>query len=104
MSRLLPRARTVRSIRGLTLALLAALFAGPGCQRAERYEVHRHAPPDVPKRAEPEEKKPLPANYAWELRRGTPRADVRLEFVHEGTQPDEWRKLKGFWNDPLPAR
>src|SRR5262245_41208836 len=92
------------------LALLAGLAALAGCQKARPY-TPRAARPIEPRKKEDrrqEEKErpaPLVASLHWmDPGRGGNQKDVRIEFVHEGTQPEEWNRLRKFWNDPLPGR
>jgi cytochrome c peroxidase len=87
---------------GLSLAL-------GGCQPAGRYSVKTPktaAAMPAPSKggSEDDGKKsaaeplPLPPGLAWQ--QADPRwlvPDVRIEFVHEGTEPRRWAQLRQFW-------
>jgi cytochrome c peroxidase len=91
----LPSPRAVVASSCLALALLAA-----GCQKAGPYKARSAEKADKAEAAPKPES--LPADYVWELGRGGD--DVRLEFVHQGTQPKEWAELKAFWTDTRLTR
>jgi cytochrome c peroxidase len=77
-----------------------------GCQKARTYDPRPGSRAVAPAKssggaAEKQAIKPIPADFAWmDPGRFAPASDVRIEFVHEGTQLEEWKKLKAFWNDP----
>src|SRR5262249_1443766 len=99
------RARTVAAL-ALLLGLSAALA---GCRKAQPY-TPRAARPSEPGKAdrrkkEKERPEPLKSSVGWiDPGRRENKQDVRIEFVHEGSQKEEWNKLKKFWTDPLPGR
>ena len=90
--------------------VLMGLVCLVGCQRARPYNPV--APTSKTTARDTQESKPdaplepLPADFAWQdegpqvVRKG----DARIEFVHQGSQPEEWKKLAGHWNDPTLAR
>jgi cytochrome c peroxidase len=94
-------------MRHLAAFILPALLLA-GCQRAHTYD------PRAGKRAADEpgasatgertakRLKPIPEDYAWQDDTGRlpSTKDIPIVFVHEGKQPDEWKKLKLYWNDP----
>lgn len=82
----------------LALALLSPLLTG--CERARPYNPRpgRGVDTSSPTAERP---KPLPPDVAWlEMGRDPFVGDVPIEFVHEGSRPDEWAKLPTFWNEP----
>jgi cytochrome c peroxidase len=103
MSQLPPRAARAAA-PGVALAFTLLLA---GCQKAAPYNPRAKGTAEASEKgsqgAAPAKPEPLPAAYVWERSSGT-RKEVRIEFVHQGTQPEEWARLEGFWNDSLPAR
>jgi cytochrome c peroxidase len=94
-------------MRPLCWIVLPLVLAG--CQKARTYDPRPGGPSvAVGQRedgaADKEGAKPLPEDYAWmDPGRFGAADDIRIEFVHEATQGDEWKKLKGFWNEPALA-
>src|SRR5262249_2963904 len=88
------------------LILLPVLLVTAGCQRAGPY-----TPPGARRTIAENKKKdikidlsaaePLPETLGWldPGRQPVLSGDVRIDFVHEGTSPEEWKKLAGYWND-----
>src|SRR5947209_7487142 len=110
----------MRHLQGLAwVALLAALglAAGAGCQKIGKFpkptksekedsteETSDEKAAKKPKdKKPPAEKKPepLPSDYAWILptarQRRLMEPEVPIKFVHEGTEPEKWKKLDKFW-------
>jgi cytochrome c peroxidase len=86
--------------KGMFFACALALTAG--CQPAGRYGGPKTAatPPEVVKPAPPSPKL-LPPDLVWiDADKLAPRGDVPLEFVHAGTDSEEWNRLPAFWNPP----
>src|SRR5262245_14443262 len=86
------------------LVILAA-----GCQKARPYTPRAARPAEAAKKSKDRGPDPLPPppdeGLHWkDPGRPGDSKDVRIEFVHAGTQPEEWAKLRNFWTDPLPGR
>jgi cytochrome c peroxidase len=84
--------------------LLATLLVG--CQPAERYESPRavidttakkEGQRDSPRKTQSEA---LDPEIQWIDVFDPPKPDVRIEFVHAETAPEEWAKLSAFWDAP----
>jgi cytochrome c peroxidase len=92
------------AIRNLQFAIL--LLAVAGCQRADHFgplprpaAAEQKPPSDKPKETPP------PSQLSWDIRWEPPNLDLQkpdlpIEFVHEETDREEWRKLPAFWNAP----
>jgi cytochrome c peroxidase len=84
---------------------LLGLLAGAGCERArpDREASPTTAPGTAPGTA-PAERPAAPASLDPRLQWDDPlpRADLPIEFVHQGSDPGVWDKLPKFWNAPPP--
>ncbi len=93
-------------MRFLYTAVVAALLVTAGCQPAGRYGPPRGSRPgtiESKMAAPPRETKPSvyepSADFVWmEPVAAEMEAPVPIEFVTASTDPDEWAKLKEFWN------
>jgi cytochrome c peroxidase len=90
-----------------SLLLLGVLFSG--CQKAHTYDPRAAGKratdePGAAATGERSAKRPMtvPDDYAWQDDTGRlpSTKDIPIEFVHEGKQPEEWKKLTAYWNDP----
>jgi cytochrome c peroxidase len=88
-----------RSIWQFALLLLFA-----GCQPANHYGPPRKVVPVEPPDADRAGSAALPPvnpDVRWQETPLAPhRPDTPIEFVHEETDRDEWRKLPAYWNAP----
>jgi cytochrome c peroxidase len=95
------------ALRGALLLLPAVVLLG--CQKARTYDPRRGSKAlstgqTEGAAAEKAPARPIPQDYAWiNPGRFALAGDPRIEFVHEGTQPEEWKKLKGYWTEPALA-
>src|SRR6266851_6586859 len=86
----------------ICISQFAMLLAVPACQPANRYGP----PPKVASvessghdRGKADDRQPLSVDVRWqETPLVSPRPDTPIEFVHEETNRDEWRRLSSFWN------
>lgn len=83
---------------------LAILLLFSGCQPANHYGPPRKVvpvePPDID-HARSAALPPVNPDVRWqETPLVAPRPDTPIEFVHEETDRDEWRKLSACWNAP----
>jgi cytochrome c peroxidase len=96
----------MRTKRIWFLAILC--FIAAGCQKARPYTPRAARPAEAGKKDKEPERAPAPLDESLRWiepgRPGEGATDVRLEFVHQGTQPEEWAKLRRFWTDPIPGR
>src|ERR1041384_2101544 len=79
-----------------------------GCEKDRPYTPRPAPPAEAAKKGKdrPPEPAPLDESLHWMEpgRPGEGSRDVRIEFVHAGTQPEEWARLRRCWTDPLPWR
>src|SRR5438045_811982 len=94
--------RTSWLLRTALVVVLGLPLAG--CQRARPYTPANLGKTGIQDREENRKEadfEPLPDDHAWKdpgpdaVRPG----DARVEFVHQGSRPEEWNKLAGYWND-----
>src|ERR1041384_7158644 len=83
---------------GLLFALgIGLILSAPGCQKAKRYspvsETSADSKGDKDKVDHPE--------YGW--RDGVPPPDMPLVFVTTESQPEVWKGLAKFFNEPPPG-
>ncbi|MBY0522293.1 MAG: hypothetical protein K2R98_02795 [Gemmataceae bacterium] len=104
---------TERLLRPWPVAILGLLLVA-GCQPAGRYgpvpsrpsrAVSTTAGQNTPTQPEVKAPPPLPDDYVWmEPKRSDMELPVPIVFVHEGSQPAEWNRLKSFWTEePTPS-
>jgi cytochrome c peroxidase len=98
------RRRSILQFAICNLQFAILLLAGGGCQPAGHYGQPRKIVPvesSPQAQGKPAPRPPLSADLRWqETPIVPPRPDTPIEFVHEETDRDEWRKLPAYWNAP----
>ena len=86
-----------------TLLVLALLLA-VGCQKARPYDP-RPSPEEKPAPLQKPPQTRLPKEVDWANPGRDPDAgQVRIDFVHRASRPEEWAALKTYWTEPSAAK